>query len=157
MKNVIYIVLSSVLLVVSGCCKDKNDCKSENFQIQPFIEKYGDFWCTGNEEYTYILRKKSQIDSLANCSFSPPVAFPIDETDIAYIMVGKIAYHYRDTFQTKLLKDSCQRTLTYEVNMIQQDTVFNTFPGVVSMFCSVENIPADYQVEVKYKYVPLPE
>ncbi|MCO5280147.1 MAG: hypothetical protein M9931_03700 [Chitinophagales bacterium] len=94
---------------------------------------------------------------LSYCTFSPPVAFPIDETDMVYIMVGKMAYHYRDTFYSKLFKDTCSKKLTYEVNMVQRDTVYNTFPGVVSMFCSIENIPADYQVEVKYKYVPLPE
>lgn len=153
--NLVVLVLFAFILW--GCCKNKNECVEGSFRVQPFIEKYGDFWCTGNNEYTYIFNHKYQIDSLSYCTFSPPVAFPIDETDMVYIMVGKMAYHYRDTFYSKLFKDTCSKKLTYEVNMVQRDTVYNTFPGVVSMFCSIENIPADYQVEVKYKYVPLPE
>ena len=142
--------------MIGGCCKDKKSCKGSAFQIHPFTERYAKFECQNNNEYTYIFRNSKQIDSLQpTCSFAVPVAFPIDETDMVYIMFGKTAYHYRDTFQTNLLKDTCNKTLTYEVNMVQQDTAFNTFPGVVSMFCSVQNIPADYKVEVKYKYVPL--
>ncbi len=151
------IVLMLITFALWGCCKDKNDCKSENFQVQPFIERYYTFTCGGNlYEYEYIKRKKIQIDSLSDCTFSPPVAFPIDETDMLYIMFGKMSYHYDDTFQTNLLKDTCLKKIIYEVNMIQRDTaLWSNGGGVLSMFCSVENIPADYQVEVKYKYVPL--
>ncbi|MFN8287799.1 MAG: hypothetical protein U0V74_13665 [Chitinophagales bacterium] len=102
------------------------------------------------------MRKKAEIDSLADCTFSPPVPFPADETDFVYIMFGKMSYYRYDTFQTSLFKDTCSKKLTYQVNMIQRDTTHWQFPGVMSMFCEVENIPADYQVEVKYQYVPLP-
>lgn len=104
------------------------------------------------------MHRKSQIDSLTDCTFSPPVAFPVDETDFVYIMFGKMSYYYKDTFQTAVFKDTCLKKVTYEVNMIQRyKTLESNGGGVRSMFCSLENIPADYQVEVKYKYVPLGE
>lgn len=131
---------------------------SGNFIVSPFVEAYYTFTCGGNlYEYQYIMRKKSQIDSLTDCTFSPPVAFPVDETDFAYIMLGKMSYHYGDTFQTSLFKDTCLRKVVYDVSMVQRDTALLQFPGARSMFCAVENIPTDYTVEVKYKYVPLPE
>ncbi len=76
-------------------------------------------------------------------------------------MFGKLSYHHKDTLVTNLLLDSCSKLLTYEVNMIQRDTTVLRCPYgisvVRSIFCSVEDILSDYQVEVKYKYVPLPE
>ena len=84
------------------------------------------------------------------------MAFPVDETDFAYIMFGKMSYFRYDTFQTALFKDTCAKKLVYQVDMIQRDTTHRQFVGALTMFCSVENIPADYQVEVKYTYVPLP-
>jgi hypothetical protein len=74
-------------------------------------------------------------------------------------MVGKEFTHYSDTFQTRLLKDTCNKKLTYEISKIQRDTTKYCCPygitAVTSMFCSVENIPSDYKVEINYKYVPL--
>lgn len=147
-----------ILFLVTGCCKHRgheNPCVANQFNISAITERYSDFWCTGNDEYTYVLRSKAQIDSLSECHFSPPAPFPVDETDYVYIMFGKMSYYKYDTFNTALFKDTCSKKLVYQVDMIQRDTTHWQFPGVMSMFCEVENIPADYQVEVKYKYVPI--
>ena len=153
------IIMVVTIATIAGCHKgrNENECTGNTFAVQPFIEKYYDFTCGGNlYEYQYIFRKKEQIDSLSDCTFSPPVAFLVDETDFVYIMLGKMSYYYNDTFQTTLLKDTCAKKLTYGVNMIQRtSTLESNGGGVKSMFCSVANIPADYQVEVNYKYVPL--
>jgi hypothetical protein len=157
----IAIVFCSIcFLLVAGCCKhkDENTCNSTQFHVSPFLERYGNFTCGGNlYEYQYVMQRKSQIDSLFDCTFSPPVPFPVDETDFVYIMFGKMSYFYKDSFQTVLYKDTCLKKLTYDISLIQThlDSLSNG-GGVLSLFCSVENIPADYQVEVKYKYVPLP-
>lgn len=146
-KRIIYTVLFFALsLFIPGCCKDKKECVGNKFSIPPFVEKFGSFTCGGNlYEYEYIKRRKSEIDSLTDCTFSPPIAFPIDETDMVYIMYGKMSYYRYDTFQTTLLKDTCARKLVYQIDMLQRDTTHWQFPGVMSMFCSVENIPADYR------------
>lgn len=157
MRKTIIIIATICFLIVLYSCK--KDCNNKTTPILPFIEKYGDFTCGGNlYEYEYIKRHKTQIDSLTDCTFSPPMAFPLDETDMVYIMVGKLSYYSNDTFQTNLYKDTCAKKLTYELSMIQRDTIKVSFypQGIArGMFCSIENIPADYEVEVKYKYVPL--
>jgi hypothetical protein len=146
---------------LAGCCKDKKDlCVGNSVSVNPFVERFYIFWCNNNDaEYTYTFTKSEQIDSLQpDCFFTAPIAFPIDESSMRYFILGRISYHVKDTFQTTLLKDSCSKKLVYEVNMIQRDTAYyfaDQRGGVLSMFCSVENIPPDYQVEVKYKYVPL--
>lgn len=151
-----------IILILVGCCKDKNLCNKGVIEINPFIERYYYiFRCNNsNTEFTYIFNNSKQIDSLQpTCYFTTPIAFPINETNMKYFLVGKLSYHVKDTFQTTLLKDTCSKTLTYDVNMIQRDTAYY-FPdrrgGIIDIFCAVENIPADYKVEVKYKYVPLP-
>jgi len=146
----------------SGCCKHKSEdlCNPTTLTLEPFTEKRTVFQCNSTGEYTYIFSKKEQIDSLdPTCFFIGSVPFPVDETNMVYLMVGRMSYYLKDTISlTELKKDSCQKRLTYEVNMIQRDTVFlSNGGGIRSIFCSVENIPPDYQVEVKYKYVPLPE
>ncbi len=160
MKRMTIIIGGICLLLVAGCCKHKNDtsCIANDTSILPFTEKRSNFHCgSNNYDYTYIYRKKSEIDSLEPvCSFSPPVPFPVDETDFVYIMFGKMSYFYKDSFQTALYKDTCLKKLTYDISMIQTHTdSLTNGGGVLSIFCSAENIPADYQVEVKYKYVPI--
>ncbi len=158
MKMIIVTLCSVGVFLIAGCCKHKNEniCNTSTYALSPSLERYGYFSCGGNlYEYEYIKRKKAQIDSLFDCTFSPPVPFPVDETDLVYIMFGKISYYRYDTFQTNLFKDTCSKKLTYQVDMIQRDTTHRQFPGALSIFCSVENIPADYQVEVNYKYVPI--
>ena len=162
MKNYYYqlFLLLLVMMITSSCRKNKEECVGDKFSIQPFVEKFGSFTCGGNlYEYEYIKRNRLQIDSLEDCTFSPPIAFPVDESDMVYIMVGKEFTHYGDTFQTQLWKDTCDKKLIYEVNKIQRDTTRYCCPygvtAVTSMFCSVSEIPSDYQVEIKYKYVPL--
>jgi len=152
---------SLAIVLISGCCKHKTDtvCNSTPIQVQPFIEKSGIFFCGGNDyEYTYTARKKAGIDSLTACNFSPPVAFPVDETDMAYIMLGRMSYHYMDTLvAANITKDTCLKKLTYEVNMIQKDTaLWSNGGGILNIFCEVENIPADYTIDIKYKYVLMP-
>ena len=145
--------------LIGGCCKDKNDCKASSFTVNPLIEKYDAFQCNNNnQEYTYVFEKKAQIDSLIPmCFITSPIATPLDDLNMKYLIVGRVTTHRRDTFQTNLFKDTCLKILTYDVSMIQRDTTHWDIPGgVQSIFCSVENIPADYKVEVKYKYVPLP-
>lgn len=153
-----------LFLFVASCKKDKcvkqRECNGVAYEISPFTERYGSVFCGSNDyEYTYILRKKVQIDSISECTFTPSPAFPIDESNMVYIMFGKLSYHHKDTLTTSLLLDTCSKLLTYEVDMIQRDTTVLCCPYgisvVRSIFCSVENIPADYQVEVKYKYVPI--
>ncbi len=162
----LYSLLAVVLLfmLLIGCKKDKcvkqTECKTARYTISPFAERYGSIFCGGNDyEYTFILRKKEQIDSITECTFSPSPAFPIEDSNMVYIMFGKLSYHHKDTLNTTLFIDTCQKLLTYEVAMIQQDTTVLCCPYgisvVRSIFCSVENVPADYQVEVKYKYVPI--
>ncbi|HWB64747.1 MAG TPA: hypothetical protein VG603_14625 [Chitinophagales bacterium] len=159
MKNMLILIGGLSIILIAGC-KHKTDtsCIPNTFSVNPFVERKSDFHCgSNNYDYTYIFRKKSEIDSLEPiCSFSPPVPFPVDETDFVYIMFGKMSYFYKDSFQTILYKDTCLKKLTYDISMIQThlDSLSNG-GGVLSLFCSVENIPADYQVEVKYKYVPL--
>jgi hypothetical protein len=150
------------VIIISGCCKKQDtNCKIGSYSIQPFVQKIDAFQCNnGNNEYTYIVNSKAQIDSLApTCFVTSSIAVPLDEMNMKYIVAGRLSYHHNDTFQTTLLKDTCLKTLTYEVDMIQRDTTHFCCPfgsgGVVSIFCSVQNIPADYKVEVKYKYVPL--
>jgi hypothetical protein len=155
-----FLFITLILFFNSACKKEKNKCVGDAFLIQPFVDRSGVFYCGSNDfEFTHIVRKKSQIDSLTNCSFSPPVAFPIDETNMVYIAFGKLSYHHKDTITTTIMKDSCSKVLIYDVSMIQRDTTSLCCPEGISVvrniFCSVENIPADYQVEVKYKYVPL--
>jgi len=159
--RVVIFAVSIFLITLAGCCKDKNLCKNEFLSIRPFIERFYIFWCNNNDvEYTYIFNNSQQIEDLRpTCFFIAPVAFPIDEKNMQYFLVGRLSYHQKDTFQTSLLKDTCSKTLVYDVSMIQRDTAYY-FPdrrgGILSMYCAVENIPADYKVEVKYKYVPLP-
>lgn len=162
----LFLVIALLCLLVSGCKKDKcekpPECEGSPYEISPFAERYGSIFCGGNDyEYTYIFRKKAQIDSITECTFSPSPAFPIDESNMVYIMFGKLSYHHKDTLATSLLLDTCSKLLTFEVDMIQRDTTVLCCPYgisvVRSMFCSAANIPADYQVEVKYRYVPLPE
>src|SRR5690606_19710758 len=98
MKKLCFII--TAFAIISGCKKDKV-CKDTLFSIQPFIEKYYTFTCGGNlYEYEYVKRKKAEIDSLADCDFSSPIAFPLEENNMVYIMVGKMSYYYNDTFQT---------------------------------------------------------
>jgi len=161
MKNVIYgVLLFGLGIFLAGCCKDKDgECLDNAFSVKPFTERFYVFRCNNNDvEYSYVLRSREQIDSLQPvCFFTAPVAFPIDEIDMLYIALGKMSYHYSDTFKTNIIKDTCNKLVTYDVQMIQRDTTLFQFPGIISMYCAVENIPADYRVEVKYKYVPLPE
>jgi len=83
--------------------------------------------------------------------------FPINEDSVVYIAIGKFSTYYKDTFETTIVKDVCEKKMFYNINMIQRDTVVLSNGGAVKgIFCIVENIPADYEVEVKYKYVPLP-
>lgn len=160
-NQVLTFSISLFLVLATGCCKDKNEevCNPTPLVVQPFIEKRHVFQCNNSDEFTYIFRKKEQIDSLdPTCFFIGSVAFPVDETNMVYILLGRTSYHYRDTISvTELFKDTCNKKMTYDVSMFQTDTTANTFPGRRTIFCSVENIPADYQVEVKYKYVPLGE
>jgi hypothetical protein len=149
-----------IMMTLSSCRKNKEECVGDKFSIQPFVERYGVFYCGDNDsEFTHIARRKCQIDSLTNCSFSPPVALPIDETNMVYIAFGKLSYHHKDTLTTIIMKDSCSKKLTYDISMIQRDTTTLCCPEGISVvrniFCSVSEIPTDYQVEVKYKYVPL--
>lgn len=140
-----------------GCCKKNNDCVSSSLKVIPFTERFNYFNCNDSSEKTYVFRKKAQIDSLSpQCEIYFPVPFPIDEIDMAYIIFGKMSYYRKDTFETALYKDTCNKKLTYDVTMIQRtDSSLGSFAWPLYMFCSVENIPADYQVEVKYKYVPI--
>ena len=152
-------IAAIVFIFISSCCKDKKICKQGNLMIKPFKELFYNFNCNNSNEYTYIYTNSKQIDSLKpTCFFTSPTFFPIDETNMRYFIVGRLSYHEKDTFQTVMLNDSCLKYLICEVNMIQRDTAYY-FPdrsgGVLSMFCAVQNIPADYKVEVKYKYVPL--
>jgi len=158
MRNLL-IVLYIIILTLEGCCKEKHNCKNEPLNIKPFSEKLYIYWCNnGDGEHSYVFNNSSQIDSLKpTCFFTAPVAFTIPEKNMKYFIIGKVSYHKRDTFYTSLEKDTCSKILTYKVDKIQRDTTKWEFPGVQSVFCSVENIPSDYQVEVKYKYVPLPE
>jgi len=162
MKRIILIFIA--IVGISGCCKDKagNLCNADAFEVQPFVQTTTKYRCNGNDEYTYILRSKEQVDSLEpNCFSIGPLAFPIDETNMAYIIIGRLSYHNKDTFlMSSLLKDTCAKRVTYEINMMQRDTTVNCCPygigAIMNVFCSVENIPVDYEVEIKYKYVPLP-
>ncbi|OJV25458.1 MAG: hypothetical protein BGO32_00090 [Bacteroidetes bacterium 37-13] len=159
----LYFIAVLILVTAGGCQKEKcSRCNSTSFKVTPFIERYAKFECNSNDEYTYIFRRKAQIDSLEpNCYIINSIAFPLDETDMTYIIVGRLFEHYKDTFKTVLINDTCNKVLSYEVTGIQRDTIKYCCPygvnAVSSVFCSVENIPADYQVEVKYKYVPLGE
>ena len=159
MRKIIFFI-TIIAIVVAGCRKNKNECVGNAFGVNPFVERFYVFWCNNDDaEYTYIFTNKEQIDSLNPvCFFTAPIAFPIDEKNMRYFILGRLSYYERDTFQTSILKDSCSKKLVYEVNMIQRDTAYY-FPdqrgGILSMFCSVENVPSDYEVEVKYKYVPL--
>lgn len=159
MRNSFFLIVVALILI-GGCCKEKDTCKENKIMLNAFAERYYYFKCNNNDEYTFLFTKSSQIDSLQpTCFFLQPSAFPIDENGMRYILVGRLSYHNRDTFQTALSKDTCLKTVTYEVNMVQRDKAYS-FPdsigAIQSMYCAVENIPADYKVEVKYKYVPLP-
>ncbi len=153
------IVMVAVIFFLSACCKHKQDdlCKQENHSTLPFVEKFNYVMCDDSSERLYVLTRKSQIDSLEpHCVIPFPIAYPVDETDMAYIIFGKMSYYRRDTFETALYKDTCNKKLTYDVKMIQRtDSSLGSFAWPLYMFCSVENIPADYTVEVKYKYVPI--
>ena len=160
MRELIMTGIAAVVLVIAGCCKDKeeNICKSNPMQIVPFIEKRSVFQCNNTNEYTYTLSKKEQIDSLQpTCFFVGSVPFPVDETNMFFLLIGRMSYYLKDTISfTELKKDTCQKKLTYVVDMVQRDTVLlSNGGGIRSIFCVVENIPADYQVEIKYKYVPI--
>jgi hypothetical protein len=160
MRELIKTGIVVVVLIIAGCCKEKkeNICKSNPTQIAPFFEKRSVYQCNSTNEYTYILSKKEQIDSLhPTCFFIGSVPFPTDETNMAYVMVGRMSYYLKDTISfTELKKDTCKHILTYEVKMVQRDTaLLSNGGGIRSIFCSVENIPPDYQVEVKYRYVPI--
>ncbi len=155
MKIIFFITI--IAFAVVGCRKNKEVCVGDAFGVNPFVERFFVFKCNNNDtEYTYTFTNREQIDSLKPvCFFTAPIAFPVDETDMLYIALGKMSYHYSDTFKTNIIKDKCSKRVTYDVQMIQRDTTPFQFPGIISMYCAVENIPADYQVEVKYKYVPL--
>ena len=160
--RVVIFLISIFLITLSSCCKEKNLCKSKTNKIRPFSERfYYIFRCNNNNsEFTHIFNNSRQIEDLKpTCFFTTPIAFPIEETNMRYFLVGKLSYHQKDTFQTILLKDTCLKTIVYDVSMIQRDTAYY-FPdrrgGILDIYCSVENIPSDYTVEIKYKYVPLP-
>ena len=159
-KIIIQLVfLVSLISFFNGCCKEKKECKNGIVKLTPFIERIETFDCNnGESDYTYIFTKRLQIDSLQpTCYFTSPVAFPLDESGMRYILVGRFSTHYKDTLESILHMDTCSKNLTYELNMIQKDTTFwSNGGGTQHIFCAVENIPADYKVEVKYKYVPLP-
>ena len=160
MRILLLIFTVFITMFFSSCKKCKDECVSNKILTKPFIEKYYIFTCGGNTyEYEYVYRRKSQIDSLTDCMFTSPVSFPIDESNFTYILVGRYGYYRNDTLHSVLYKDTCLKVLTYEISTIQRDTNRTSFyPQLVarSLFCAVENIPADYKVEVKYKYVPLP-
>lgn len=153
---IIFSMLSMNLL--SSCCKHKtSDCYNSQIPTTPFYEYFQKFYCNNNVEYEYVFRKKEQIDSLLPECFiaSGNTSFPVDQNNMIIFAIGKLSQYHRDTFQTNFFKDTCGKKLTFNINMIQRDTIPWQAPGaVVSMFSIVENIPADYQVEVKYKYVP---
>ena len=159
MKYIVYVFLLIVFgIFFMGFHKDnKNECVGNAFGVNPFVERFFIFRCNNDDaEYTYIFTNKEQIDSLKPvCFFTAPIAFPIDEANMLYMAVGRMSYHYNDTFQTNISKDTCSKLITYDVKMIQRDTTPFQFPGIISMYCAVENIPSDYKVEIKYKYVPL--
>ena len=151
-----------VLLIVTfaGCCKDKNEgrhrCNNLAFTVTPFIEYKNNFSCNDTSKFIGIFRSKNQIDSLSpDCVFTSSVIFPVDQQEMLYLIYGRTSYYYSDTFITALLKDTCNKKLTYTIDIVQRDTNHLEFPGTGFVFCEVENIPADYQVEVKYKYVPI--
>ena len=157
MKKTVVILIC--LFVIAGCCKDKGeDCVKGSEELTAFAEIFGGFYCNGNTEYQYILRKKDEFTSLQpNCFFPGGMFFPINEDSVVYIAIGKFSTYYKDTFETTIVKDVCEKKMFYNINMIQRDTVVLSNGGAVKgIFCIVENIPADYEVEVKYKYVPLP-
>lgn len=146
------------MLILSGCCKNKSDCKSGNLTLKPFLERIETFDCNnGESDYTYIFSNSKQIDSLQpTCFFTAPVVFPLDESNMRYLLVGRFSAHYKDTLESTLYKDTCSKILTYDVRMIQRDTaLWSNGGGIQHIFCSVQNIPPDYKVEVKYKYVQL--
>jgi hypothetical protein len=148
----------SLAIFVFGCRKDKDECKPNIFQVFPFQEKIEVFDCNNDEtDYTYVFTKRDQIDSLNPiCFFTAPIAFPTDEYGMRYILLGRFSSYFRDTLTSTLYKDTCNKVLYYDVKMIQRDTaLWSNGGGLQHIFCSVSEIPADYQVEVKYKYVPL--
>ncbi len=156
MKKVL--IVSIITLSLYSCCKHKHEetpCIGGSIKIMPFKEKFAGYWCNDNEEFTYIFRRKIQIDSLEpNCSFIGTAVFPVDDIAMAYILLGRSTHYINDSFSTELYKDTCLKKLFYNVNFIQTDTVYHSSTGIVPIYCFVENIPADYQVEIKYKYVP---
>ena len=156
MKNIAIMLIC--LFIIAGCCKDKGkECVNGSVELAPFAEIFGGFYCNGNTEYQYVFRKKDEFSALQpDCFFPGGMFFPVNEDSVVYIAIGKMSIHRKDTFETTIVKDVCNKKMVYNVSMIQKDTALNNFPGPVHMFCTVENIPADYEVEVKYKYVPLP-
>lgn len=157
MKNIAIMLIC--LFVLAGCCKDKGkECVNGSVELAPFAEIFGGFYCNGNTEYQYVFRKKDEFSALLpNCFFPGGMFFPINEDSVVYIAIGKMSVYYKDTFETTIVKDSCGKRMIYNLAMIQRDTTLESNGGAVkSIFCTVENIPSDYEVEVKYKYVPLP-
>ncbi len=160
MKNKINLLAVAILFLVTGCCKHKKEdvCNPTSISVTPFVQKIEVFDCNNGEtDYTFVFAKSSQIDSLhPTCYFTAPIAFPTDETNMRYFLLGRFSSHFHDTIISTLYIDSCARVLYYDVKMIQRDTaLWSNGGGLQHIFCSVENIPADYQVEVKYKYVPI--
>ena len=155
MKKLILLLL--IVMSIGSCKKDKVSCDNTQVQIQPFVETTTNYQCNGNNEYTYILRRQGQVDSLQpNCFATGPLAFPINDIDMVYIIVGRMSYYHNNILQTSLFRNSCAKKLIYNINMIQKtDTLESNGGGILSVFCEVDSIPADYDVEVNYKYVPL--
>lgn len=150
-----YVVVFVVSLIISSLLSCKKDCKSSDIETSPFVQRL--YYCNDGIEHTYILRRQEDVESLEpNCYFPNSSIFPLDDTDMVYIIFGKMSYFHKDSFTTKLVRNTCQKTLTYEVKMIQRTkTELGEFAWPKYIFCSVDSTPEDYDVIIDYEYVPL--
>lgn len=138
-------------------CADKTDCSQQATAMQLYSQKTFVFDCNGNMPYQYVFTSIAQVNDLQpNCYLGGPVATPLHEDHVRYLIIGDTLRYKSDTVTGTVYKNDCAKTVTYDVRFIQRSDTLNDVPGIGSLFTIVEDVPEDYVVLFRKEYVLLP-
>jgi hypothetical protein len=158
MKKLKFIVLI-LIVAVTACKKEQPSCPSASKE-PTFYEAYG--WVGRNNNsipYEFVFFSRASFVSLvtlADYNVSGPLITPLEDSGYVYIISADTLFYYQDTIIGEAYRDSCQRTLTYNVKFIQRTKALNQYPGPVSVTAIIGNVSPDYKVTVKKERVKLP-
>lgn len=157
MRNSIIILYSIIVICTIGSCS-KEKCKDTNYRTEPFFQRSDKYECfTNNIPYTYIYWNKAQIDSAnPHCHFFGPQIYPVDFPNNIYFAVGDTFFYNGDSITGEVYRDDCKKEITYNVKFVKGNGMLNDFPGIVAVYCIVENVTPDYKVVVNKELLNRP-